>query len=73
MHLCEYDAFFKAIIPATTVEQANSEDNTPDKEVDLDAVPKYILACKKDRPSPDVLPYWNIAEYEKILEHFRQS
>lgn len=68
----DYDAFSKPMIPSD-----NSEAETnPDKEVDLDSVPKYILVCKQDqasRPSADLLPYWNIAEYENFLLHFREA
>ncbi|KAJ1023047.1 hypothetical protein NDA13_005094 [Ustilago tritici] len=65
----DYDVFLKPIIPTTT--DAAPEESTPDKEVDLDSVPKYILTCKKTRPTTDILPYWNIDEYEKHLTHFR--
>lgn len=68
----DYEAFSKPIIPATAPSEAAAEESTPDKEVDLESVPKYILACKETRPIPDVLPYWNIDEYEKHLSHFRR-
>ncbi|SPO28057.1 related to BPL1 - biotin holocarboxylase synthetase [Ustilago trichophora] len=68
----DYDAFSKPIIPSDPSEAVSN----PDKEVDLDSVPKYVLVCKQDqasRPSADVLPYWSIAEYEKFLLHFREA
>ncbi|EST08065.2 Biotin/lipoate A/B protein ligase [Kalmanozyma brasiliensis GHG001] len=67
----DYAAFSKPIVPAPAAD-GSAEDSNSDKEVDLDSVPKYVLVCKQDRPSSDVLPYWNIAEYEKHLLHFRQ-
>lgn len=66
----DYDSFSKPVIPATSAEGQEGE-STPDKELDLDAVPKYVLVCKEERPSTDTLPYWNVSEYEKYLEHFR--
>ncbi|CDS01890.1 hypothetical protein, partial [Sporisorium scitamineum] len=68
----DYEAFSKPIFPAPAVDGSAAEDSTQDKEVDLDAVPKYILVCNQNRPTADVLPYWNIAEYGKHLLHFRQ-
>ncbi|KAJ1033948.1 hypothetical protein NDA16_000156 [Ustilago loliicola] len=67
----DYDAFSKPVIPTTASSEAAAEESTPDKEVDLDSVPKYILACKETRPTTEVLPYWNINEYEKHLSQFR--
>ena len=76
MALCssaDYDAYSKPIIPAPAEGQpSEAEQANADKEVDLDAVPKYLLVCKQDRPSADALPYWDIAEYEKHLLHFRE-
>ncbi|TKY89971.1 hypothetical protein EX895_001269 [Sporisorium graminicola] len=68
----DYDAFSKPIVPAPAADGSAAEDSSQDKEVDLDAVPKYILVCDQTRPSVEVLPYWNIAEYEAHLVHFRK-
>ncbi|SJX64086.1 related to BPL1-biotin holocarboxylase synthetase [Sporisorium reilianum f. sp. reilianum] len=68
----DYDAFSKPIVSAPAADGSAAEDTNQDKEVDLDWVPKYILVCDQTRPSSEVLPYWNIAEYEKHLVHFRQ-
>lgn len=68
----DYDAFSKPIIPAATSVDGEETGSTPDKEVDLDAVPKYVLMCKEQKPSTDVLPYWDMAAYETHLEHFRE-
>ncbi|KAJ9474009.1 Biotin--protein ligase [Pseudozyma hubeiensis] len=68
----DYDAFSKAVVSAPSTDATPGEDSTQDKEVDLDSVPKYVLVCKQDRPSSDVLPYWDISEYEKYLLRFRE-
>lgn len=68
----DYDDFSKPLVPAPATEDSAAEESSPsDKEVDLDAVPKYVLVCKNQRPSTDELPYWNISEYKKHLLHFR--
>ena len=71
-----YEPFNKAVLlPNQGNPTEEKAEGTEEKEVDLDSVPKYLLLYSaKDSatalPGKDVLPYWDISEYQRYLAEF---